>query len=298
MKNRQEKKLADLTRQNVSLSSEVRSQSMKLSALQDENLRLLNLAGNVHYVEVSSENDSSDQLVQLKKEKEELSLFLDHVLQDLEDKTPILAAKQRAFDALQEDYHDLLARWNAHITSLQSSGEHCGEHERVSTDQPSTAHDSDALLDAMYAEVSRLTAENQRAQERVAAAEQQRDFYRRLLVDRKGSDQIKSLLEQTEEEHHKSRQAMEKTIDELREREKLLLWEIEQNRGIVETREREKQWIEEERERFRDLSEKYQKRISSLSAQLAEISRKYDLEKFERISVTAKVVPISGIDDR
>ena len=91
---------------------------------------------------------------------------------------------------------------------------------------------------------------------------------------------------------------MEKTIDELREREKLLLWEIEQNRGIVETREREKQWIEEERERFRDLSEKYQKRISSLSAQLAEISRKYDLEKFERISVTAKVVPISGIDDR
>ena len=75
MKNRQEKKLADLTRQNVSLSSEVRSQSMKLSALQDENLRLLNLAGNVHYVEVSSESDSSDQLVQLKKEKEELSLF-------------------------------------------------------------------------------------------------------------------------------------------------------------------------------------------------------------------------------
>ena len=240
--------------------------------------------GQVRCVEVPSSAESmQSQLLQVTREKEELSIYLEHMLRELEDKTPILEARQKAFEALQEDYHALLQRWNGHLASVQSS---CEEGA------------SDELIHVLYTEMRRLETENQHAQERVAATEQQRDFYRSLLVDRRCDDAMKRLLEKENEEKRAEREKMEKQMEEIREKEKQLRWEMDSKRGIVETNEREHALLQEERNRFKESSELYQKRIAQLTRRLSEIELKFGMAKFDQISILSNVFLVLVCADR
>ncbi|CBK22048.2 LOW QUALITY PROTEIN: uncharacterized protein [Blastocystis hominis] len=272
---RQTRRIESLSSQNRELSLQLQTQQAKISTLQDEKLRLLGEMGTVRCVEIPSSADATQsKLLQVTREKEELSIYLEHILRELEDKTPILEARQKAFEALQEDYHALLQRWNGHVASVQPSGEDAA---------------SDELLNALYAEMRRLSRESQRAQERVAITEQQRDFYRRLLVDRRCDDAMKRLLEKEEETKRVEKEKLEKEMEEMREREKQLRWEMDSKRGIVETREREHGLLQEERDRFKTSCEAYQKRISQLTTRLSEIELKNGMAKFDQISLLSHI---------
>ena len=278
---RQTRRIESLSSQNRELSLQLQTQQAKISTLQDEKLRLLGEMGTVRCVEIASSSDATQsKLLQVTREKEELSIYLEHILRELEDKTPILEARQKAFEALQEDYHALLQRWNGHVASVQPSGEDAA---------------SDELLNALYAEMRRLSRESQRAQERVAITEQQRDFYRRLLVDRRCDDAMKRLLEKEEETKRVEKEKMEKEMEEMREREKQLRWEMDSKRGIVETREREHGLLQEERDRFKTSCEAYQKRISQLTTRLSEIELKNGMAKFDQISLLSHVLCFSAL---
>lgn len=281
---RQTSHIEKLSSENRELTSQLQLQQAKISTLQDEKLRLLGEMGQVRCVEVPSSAESmQSQLLQVTREKEELSIYLEHMLRELEDKTPILEARQKAFEALQEDYHALLQRWNGHLASVQSS---CEEGA------------SDELIHVLYTEMRRLETENQHAQERVAATEQQRDFYRSLLVDRRCDDAMKRLLEKENEEKRAEREKMEKQMEEIREKEKQLRWEMDSKRGIVETNEREHALLQEERNRFKESSELYQKRIAQLTRRLSEIELKFGMAKFDQISILSNVFLVLVCADR
>lgn len=282
---RQTRKIESLSSHNRELSLQLQSQQAKISTLQDEKLRLLGEMGAVRCVEIPSSSDATQsKLLQVTREKEELSIYLEHILRELEDKTPILEARQKAFEALQEDYHALLQRWNSHLASVQPSSEDLA---------------SDELMNALYAEMRRLSLESQRAQERVAITEQQRDFYRQLLVDRRCDDAMKRLLEKEEEAKRVEKEKMEKEMEEMREREKQMRWEMDSKRGIVETNEREHALLQKERNRFKASCEAYQKRISQLTTRLSEIELKNGMAKFDQISLLSNVPSISSaIDSR
>ena len=346
--------LQALAARNQALSQQLQAQQSKLAALQDEKLRLLGEMGAVRCVEVPSSAEAAQrQLLQVTREKEELSVYLEHVLRELEDKTPILQARQKAFEALQEDYHALLQRWNARFHAAQPSGEEVGPEKHpsgegvgpekqssgekpsigssqpsgeetvhhtqpsgegaVSEKQPSDEESSiinsqpsreestppkqpsgeasapDELVDALFAELRRLGLENRHAQERVAATERQRDFYRGLLVARRGDEALKRLLEEEAAAQREEREKLEKQRAALEEREKQLQWELSWNRGIVETRDRERALLRSERSRFEKRCDALEKRIAQLRSRLSEAELKSGVAKLEQVSVLSSV---------
>lgn len=54
----------------------------------------------------------SAELRECRKQRDELEVYLQHILQDLEDKTPLLEEMKRNYDALKHNYEQLVRVWS------------------------------------------------------------------------------------------------------------------------------------------------------------------------------------------
>ena len=89
--------------------------------------------------------------------------YLSHVLRDLEDKTPLLQEQKQALVALQNNYKELLVRWNQFVEAKLPSE----ESEAVSV---------------LHAEVLRLRGELRGMRECVEVLRKQRDALRARVL--------------------------------------------------------------------------------------------------------------------
>ena len=92
------------------------------------------------------------------------------MLQDLEDKTPLLLEQKQAYETLKRNYHTLLLQWNQFCEQTLASSE-------------GSFTDSTKLL---YAEVLRLREEVASSQRQIELLRSQRDALRSKLLLRGG----------------------------------------------------------------------------------------------------------------
>ena len=102
--------------------TELRAQKDLLSSLEaarDDNLRLLSALSQRPKETVVSESSSSADLAgelrECQRQRDELEVYLQHVLQDMEDKTPLLESLRSNYDALRHNYEQLLSAWNQNL---------------------------------------------------------------------------------------------------------------------------------------------------------------------------------------
>ena len=95
--------LTELRAQKDLLSSTLKQREASLEAARDDNLRLLSALSQRPKETVVSESSSSADLAgelrECQRQRDELEVYLQHVLQDMEDKTPLLESLRSNYDA-------------------------------------------------------------------------------------------------------------------------------------------------------------------------------------------------------
>ena len=111
--------LTELRAQKDLLSSTLKQREASLEAARDDNLRLLSALSQRPKETVVSESSSSADLAgelrECQRQRDELEVYLQHVLQDMEDKTPLLESLRSNYDALRHNYEQLLSAWNQNL---------------------------------------------------------------------------------------------------------------------------------------------------------------------------------------
>ena len=207
--------------------------------------------------------------------------YLSHVLRDLEDKTPLLQEQKQALVALQNNYKELLVRWNQFVEAKLPSE----ESEAVSV---------------LHAEVLRLRGELCGMRECVEALRKQRDALRaRVLlkggvsgVDVKEVD-VKNVKEvevkNVKEVEVKNVKEMNATEDETtRNHAMRLQHKVDELTRQIGTSESLRQI---ERTRCAEL----QQQVASLQRALAELQLHCDQAQLDRLSTEVTVVSTRGI---
>ena len=206
--------------------------------------------------------------------------YLSHVLRDLEDKTPLLQEQKQALVALQNNYKELLVRWNQFVEAKLPSE----ESEAVSV---------------LHAEVLRLRGELCGMRECVEVLRKQRDALRaRVLlkggvsgVDVKEVD-VKNVKEvdvkNVKEVEVKNVKEMNATEDETtRNHAMRLQHKVDELTRQIGTSESLRQI---ERTRCAEL----QQQVASLQRALAELQLHCDQAQLDRLSTEVTVVSTRG----
>ena len=206
--------------------------------------------------------------------------YLSHVLRDLEDKTPLLQEQKQALVALQNNYKELLVRWNQFVEAKLPSE----ESEAVSV---------------LHAEVLRLRGELCGMRECVEVLRKQRDALRaRVLlnggvsgVDVKEVD-VKNVKEvdvkNVKEVDVKNVKEMNATEDETtRNHAMRLQHKVDELTRQIDTSESLRQI---ERTRCAEL----QQQVASLQRALAELQLHCDQAQLDRLSTEVTVVSTRG----
>ena len=110
--------LTELRAQKDLLSSTLKQREASLEAARDDNLRLLSALSQRPKETVVSSSSSADlagELQECQRQRDELEVYLQHVLQDMEDKTPLLESLRSNYDALRHNYEQLLSAWNQNL---------------------------------------------------------------------------------------------------------------------------------------------------------------------------------------
>ena len=205
--------------------------------------------------------------------------YLSHVLRDLEDKTPLLQEQKQALVALQNNYKELLVRWNQFVEAKLPSE----ESEAVSV---------------LHAEVLRLRGELCGMRECVEVLRKQRDALRaRVLlkggvsgVDVKEVD-VKNVkgVKNVKEVDVKNVKEMNATEDETtRNHAMRLQHKVDELTRQIDTSESLRQI---ERTRCAEL----QQQVASLQRALAELQLHCDQAQLDRLSTEVTVVSTRGI---
>lgn len=223
--------------------------------------------------------------------------YLSHVLRDLEDKTPLLQEQKQALVALQNNYKELLVRWNQFVEAKLPSE----ESEPVSV---------------LHAEVLRLRGELRGMKECAEVLRKQRDVLRArvvlkggvsdvveggVVVDVKGvieDENVKGVKEVVEEESAKGVDVkgenvkgveMNSTEDEMtRNHAMRLQHKVDELTRQIDTSESLRQI---ERMRCSEL----QQQVASLQRALAELQLHCDQAQLDRLSTEVTVVSGRGI---
>ena len=212
--------------------------------------------------------------------------YLSHVLRDLEDKTPLLQEQKQALVALQNNYKELLVRWNQFVEAKLPSE----ESEAVSV---------------LHAEVLRLRGELCGMRECVEVLRKQRDALRaRVLlkggvsgVDVKEVDvknvkevEVKNVkgVKNVKEVDVKNVKEMNATEDETtRNHAMRLQHKVDELTRQIDTSESLRQI---ERTRCAEL----QQQVASLQRALAELQLHCDQAQLDRLSTEVTVVSTRG----
>ena len=233
------------------------------------------------------------------------------MLQDLEDKTPLLLEQKQAYETLKRNYHTLLLQWNQFCEQTLASSE-------------GSFTDSTKLL---YAEVLRLREEVGSSQRQVELLRSQRDALRSKLLLRGGvrvggvecsevkesmevsdvkvsdvkvsdvkvSDVKEVRKEKEEEKVEKEEEEKEKVEKEEEEKEKVEKEEMEKACELTQLRESAKrlerrlQAAEARRKRAEARSQSLQSQLARCERVLAEIGLNSDTTRLSRMSALAMV---------
>ena len=231
------------------------------------------------------------------------------MLQDLEDKTPLLLEQKQAYETLKRNYHTLLLQWNQFCEQTLASSE-------------GSFTDSTKLL---YAEVLRLREEVGSSQRQVELLRSQRDALRSKLLLRGGvrvggveCSEVKESMEvsdvkvsdvkvsdvkevckekekEEEEKVEKEKVEKEKVEKEEEEKEKEEKEEMEkacelsQLRESAKRLERRLQEAEGRRKRAEAKSQSLQSQLARCERALAEIGLNSDTTRLSRMSALAMV---------
>ena len=205
------------------------------------------------------------------------------MLQDLEDKTPLLLEQKQAYETLKRNYHTLLLQWNQFCEQTLASSE-------------GSFTDSTKLL---YAEVLRLREEVGSAQRQVELLRSQRDALRSKLLlrggvrvggvecsEKKVSDvKVSDVKEVCEEKVEKEEEEKEKVEKEKVEK----ACELSQLRESAKRLERRLQEAEGRRKRAEAKSQSLQSQLARCERALAEIGLNSDTTRLSRMSALAMV---------
>ena len=229
------------------------------------------------------------------------------MLQDLEDKTPLLLEQKQAYETLKRNYHTLLLQWNQFCEQTLASSE-------------GSFTDSTKLL---YAEVLRLREEVASAQRQVELLRSQRDALRSKLLLRGGvrvggvecsekkesvevsdvevsdvkvgdeevcKEKEKEKVEKEKEKEEKEKVEKEKVEKEEMEKEKVeKACELSQLRESAKRLERRLQEAEGRRKRAEARSQSLQSQLARCERALAEIGLNSDTTRLSRMSALAMV---------
>ena len=198
--------------------------------------------------------------------------YLSHVLRDLEDKTPLLQEQKQALVALQNNYKELLVRWNQFVEAKLPSE----ESEAVSV---------------LHAEVLRLRGELCGMRECVEVLRKQRDALRArvLLKGGVGGVDVKEVdVKNVKEVDVKNVKEMNATEDETtRNHAMRLQHKVDELTRQIDTSESLRQI---ERTRCAEL----QQQVASLQRALAELQLHCDQAQLDRLSTEVTVVSTRG----
>ena len=190
--------------------------------------------------------------------------YLSHVLRDLEDKTPLLQEQKQALVALQNNYKELLVRWNQFVEAKLPSE----ESEAVSV---------------LHAEVLRLRGELCGMRECVEALRKQRDALRARVLLKGGVSGV-----DVKEVDVKNVKEMNATEDETtRNHAMRLQHKVDELTRQIDTSESLRQI---ERTRCAEL----QQQVASLQRALAELQLHCDQAQLDRLSTEVTVVSTRG----
>ena len=191
--------------------------------------------------------------------------YLSHVLRDLEDKTPLLQEQKQALVALQNNYKELLVRWNQFVEAKLPSE----ESEAVSV---------------LHAEVLRLRGELCGMRECVEVLRKQRDALRARVLLKGGVSGV-----DVKEVDVKNVKEMNATEDETtRNHAMRLQHKVDELTRQIDTSESLRQI---ERTRCAEL----QQQVASLQRALAELQLHCDQAQLDRLSTEVTVVSTRGI---
>ena len=198
--------------------------------------------------------------------------YLSHVLRDLEDKTPLLQEQKQALVALQNNYKELLVRWNQFVEAKLPSE----ESEAVSV---------------LHAEVLRLRGELCGMRECVEVLRKQRDALRARVLLKGGVSgvDVKEVdVKNVKEVEVKNVKEMNATEDETtRNHAMRLQHKVDELTRQIDTSESLRQI---ERTRCAEL----QQQVASLQRALAELQLHCDQARLDRLSTEVTVVSTRG----
>ena len=198
--------------------------------------------------------------------------YLSHVLRDLEDKTPLLQEQKQALVALQNNYKELLVRWNQFVEAKLPSE----ESEAVSV---------------LHAEVLRLRGELCGMRECVEVLRKQRDALRARVLLKGGVSgvDVKEVdVKNVKEVDVKNVKEMNATEDETtRNHAMRLQHKVDELTRQIGTSESLRQI---ERTRCAEL----QQQVASLQRALAELQLHCDQAQLDRLSTEVTVVSTRG----
>ena len=198
--------------------------------------------------------------------------YLSHVLRDLEDKTPLLQEQKQALVALQNNYKELLVRWNQFVEAKLPSE----ESEAVSV---------------LHAEVLRLRGELCGMRECVEVLRKQRDALRARVLLKGGVSgvDVKEVdVKNVKEVDVKNVKEMNATEDETtRNHAMRLQHKVDELTRQIDTSESLRQI---ERTRCAEL----QQQVASLQRALAELQLHCDQAQLDRLSTEVTVVSTRG----
>ena len=193
--------------------------------------------------------------------------YLSHVLRDLEDKTPLLQEQKQALVALQNNYKELLVRWNQFVEAKLPSE----ESEAVSV---------------LHAEVLRLRGELCGMREYVEVLRKQRDALRARVLLNGGVSGVD--VKNVKEVEVKNVKEMNATEDETtRNHAMRLQHKVDELTRQIDTSESLRQI---ERTRCAEL----QQQVASLQRALAELQLHCDQAQLDRLSTEVTVVSTRG----
>ena len=206
------------------------------------------------------------------------------MLQDLEDKTPLLLEQKQAYETLKRNYHTLLLQWNQFCEQTLASSE-------------GSFTDSTKLL---YAEVLRLREEVASSQRQIELLRSQRDALRSKLLLRGGvrvggvecneekeCEKVSDVKECGTKEKEAEKAGVEAEKEKAEKVEKAC--ELEQLREGAKRWERRLQAAEARRKRAEAKSQSLQSQLARCERALAEIGLNSDTTRLSRMSALTMV---------
>ena len=122
-----------MTTANKHLQSSLQHSESSLQGIRDENLRLISALNQMAHANqsfselssspaaLSSPSDPSvsslrSELIACRRQKDELEVCLQAILQDLEERTPLVTELKKDYDTLRQNYERVMRVWRERLT--------------------------------------------------------------------------------------------------------------------------------------------------------------------------------------